>query len=116
MDLHINYPSISISNFNGKESRRVSRTVTNVASRLIGDEDTVYTVSIDAPEGLLVRVIPRRLHFRKIGDKLSYQVIFSSTTTILKDDAFGSITWSNGMYNVRSPFVVTSKDDNDSER
>ncbi|AAF79898.1 Contains similarity to p69c gene from Lycopersicon esculentum gb/Y17277 and is a member of subtilase family PF/00082 [Arabidopsis thaliana] len=113
---NINYPSISISNFNGKESRRVSRTVTNVASRLIGDEDTVYTVSIDAPEGLLVRVIPRRLHFRKIGDKLSYQVIFSSTTTILKDDAFGSITWSNGMYNVRSPFVVTSKDDNDSER
>ncbi|CAL9215630.1 unnamed protein product [Arabidopsis halleri] len=109
---NINYPSISISNFNGKESRRVSRTVTNVASRLIGDEDTVYTVSIDAPEGLLVRVRPRRLHFRKIGDKLSYQVIFSSTTsTILKDDAFGSIRWSNGMYNVRSPFVLTSKGD-----
>ncbi|KAG7592359.1 Peptidase S8/S53 domain superfamily [Arabidopsis thaliana x Arabidopsis arenosa] len=65
---NINYPSISISNFNGKESRRISRTVTNVASRLIGDEDTVYTVSVDAPEGLRVRVIPRRLHFRKIGD------------------------------------------------
>lgn len=93
---NINYPSISISNISGKESRRVSRTVTNVASRLIGDEDSVYIVSIDSPEGLLVRVRPRRLHFRKIGDKLSYQVIFSSTTsTILKDDAFGSITWSN---------------------
>lgn len=111
---NINYPSISVSNFNGKESRRVRRTVTNVASRLIGDENTVYNVSTDAPEGLLVRVIPSRLHFRKIGDKLSYQVIFSSTTSTLKEDAFGSITWSNGMYNVRSPFVVTSKGD-DSE-
>ncbi|CAA7044655.1 unnamed protein product [Microthlaspi erraticum] len=109
---NINYPSISVSNFNGKETRRVSRTVTNVASRLVGDEDTVYTVSIDAPEGLQVRVVPRRLHFRKIGDKLSYQVTFSSTSkSTLKEDAFGSITWSNGMYNVRSPFAVTSKAD-----
>ncbi|ESQ34780.1 hypothetical protein EUTSA_v10006858mg [Eutrema salsugineum] len=111
---NINYPSISISNFNGEESRRVRRRLTNVASRLIGDEDTVYTVSIDAPKGLRVRVTPRRLHFRKIGDTLSYQAIFSSSTSTLKEDAFGSITWSNGMYSVRSPFAVTSKaDDSD---
>lgn len=109
---NINYPSISISNFSGEESRRVSRTVTNVASRLVGDEDTVYTVSIDAPEGLRVGVVPRRLHFTKVGDKLSYQVVFSSPSkSTLKEDAFGSITWSNGMYSVRSPFAVTSKAD-----
>ncbi|KAF8113711.1 hypothetical protein N665_0046s0059 [Sinapis alba] len=108
---NINYPSISVSNFNGEESRRVSRRVTNVASRLIGEEDTVYNVSIDAPKGLQVRVIPRSLHFKKIGDTLSYQVIFSSSTSTLKEDAFGSITWSNGMYRVRSPFVVTTKAD-----
>ncbi|XP_013653455.1 subtilisin-like protease SBT5.1 [Brassica napus] len=107
----INYPSISVSNFNGEESRRVSRTVTNVASRLIGEEDTVYNVSINAPKGLRVRVIPRSLHFKNIGDTLRYQVIFSSSTSTLKEDAFGSITWSNGMYRVRSPFVVTSKAD-----
>ncbi|CAH2036747.1 unnamed protein product [Thlaspi arvense] len=111
---NINYPSISISNFNGEESRSVIRTLTNVASRLIGDEDTVYTVSIDAPKGLQVSVTPRRLHFRRIGDKLSYQVMFSSSTYTLQEDAFGSITWSNGMYRVRSPFAVTSKaDDSD---
>ncbi|CAF1982366.1 BnaCnng55400D [Brassica napus] len=107
----INYPSISVSNFNGEESRRVSRTVTNVASRLIGDEDTVYNVSINAPKGLRVRVIPRSLQFKNIGDTLRYQVIFSSSTSTLKEDAFGSITWSNGMHRVRSPFVVTSKAD-----
>ncbi|XP_056844515.1 subtilisin-like protease SBT5.1 isoform X1 [Raphanus sativus] len=108
---NINYPSISVSSFNGEERRRVIRTVTNVASRLIGDEDTVYNVSIDAPKGLRVRVIPTSLHFKKIGDALSYQVIFSSSTSTLKEDAFGSITWSNGICRVRSPFVVTSKAD-----
>ncbi|CAF2162970.1 unnamed protein product [Brassica rapa] len=86
------------------------RTVTSVASRLTGD-DTVYNVSINAPKGLRVRVIPRSLHFKNIGDTLRYQVIFSSSTSTLKEDAFGSITWSNGMYRVRSPFVVTSKAD-----
>ncbi|CAN7050698.1 unnamed protein product, partial [Brassica rapa subsp. trilocularis] len=97
------------SNFNGEESRRVL--VTSVASRLTGD-DTVDNVSINAPKGLRVRVIPTSLHFKKkIGDTLSYQVIFSSSTSTLKEDAFGSITWSNGMYRVRSPFVVTSKAD-----
>ncbi|CAH8390993.1 unnamed protein product [Eruca vesicaria subsp. sativa] len=108
---NINYPSISVSNFNVEETRRVTRTVTNVGSRFTGEEDTVYNVTIDAPKGLRVRVIPRSLHFKKIGDKLSYQVIFSSSTSTLQEDAFGSITWSNEMYRVRSPFVVTSKAD-----
>ncbi|CAN8312670.1 unnamed protein product [Cochlearia groenlandica] len=113
---NINYPSISVSNFNGEESRRINRTVTNVASRFVGDEDTVYTVSVDAPKELLVRVIPRRLHFKKVGDKLSYQVIFSSSTSKLQEDAFGLITWSSGMYIVRSPFAVTSKDDDETDQ
>ncbi|CAN6874076.1 unnamed protein product [Brassica oleracea var. botrytis] len=55
--------------------------------------------------------MPRRVHFKKIGDKLSYQVKFSSSTSTLKEDAFGSVTWSNGMHRVRSPFLVTSKTD-----
>ncbi|KAL0699752.1 hypothetical protein Bca4012_055874 [Brassica carinata] len=101
----------TFSNFNGEESRRVSRRMTNVASRVIGEEDTVYNVTIDAPKGLRVRVIPRSLHFKKIGDTQSYQVIFSSSTSTVNEDAFGSITWSNGMHRVRSPFVVTSKAD-----
>ena len=84
--------------------------MTSVASRLTGD-DTVDNVSINASKGLRVRVMPRRVHFKKIGDKLSYQVKFSSSTSTLKEDAFGSVTWSNGMHRVRSPFVVTSKTD-----
>ncbi|KAI5402788.1 CO(2)-response secreted protease [Lathyrus oleraceus] len=101
---NINYPSIAISNFIGKEMVNVSRTVTNV-----GEEyETVYYAIIDAPSGVKVQLIPEKLRFTKHSRKLSYQVIFSSTLTSLKHDLFGSITWKNGKkHKVRSPFVLT---------
>jgi hypothetical protein len=103
---NINYPSIAISKFNGKDNKNVSRTVTNVA----GDGVSVYTVSVVAPGGVNVKVIPEKLQFTKNNEKLSYQVVFSSSgATQLKEDVFGSITWSNGKYKVRSPFVLSSK-------
>lgn len=102
----INYPSIAISKFNGTASKNISRTVTNVG----GDGNTVYAVSVDAPSGIVVKVIPDQLTFTKNNEKLSYQVIFSSSTaTSLKEDVFGSITWTNGKFKVQSPFVVSSK-------
>ncbi|KAK1554496.1 hypothetical protein Q3G72_013069 [Acer saccharum] len=103
---NINYPSISISGF--KESRTVTRTATNVA----GDDESSYVVSTDAPKGISVKVNPDKLQFSKNGQKLSYQVTFSSTGSSLKEDLFGSITWSNGKYKVRIPFVVSSSTSN----
>ncbi|WJX36059.1 hypothetical protein P8452_23976 [Trifolium repens] len=100
---NINYPSIAISNFTSKGTVNVSRTVTNV-----GEEDeTVYSVIIDAPNGVKLQLIPEKLEFTKSSKKQSYQVIFSSTSSSVKEDLFGSITWSNGKYNVRSPFILT---------
>lgn len=100
---NINYPSIAISNFNGKEIVNVSRTVTNV-----GEEDeTVYSAIVDAPSGVKVQLVPEKLQFTKSSKQLSYQVIFSSSLSSLKNDLFGSITWSNGKHNVRSPFVLS---------
>ncbi|XP_021283802.1 CO(2)-response secreted protease-like [Herrania umbratica] len=104
---NINYPSIAISNFNEKAGRKVNRTLTNVSK----DDKTVYTVSIDAPAGLDVQVVPDKLQFTNNGQKSSYQVSFSSTNP-LKKDVFGFITWSNGKYKVRSPFAVSSKSGN----
>lgn len=101
---NINYPSIAISKFNGNSSKNVSRTVTNVA----GDGETVYSVSVDAPSGVNVEVVPDELRFTKNNEKLSYQVTFSSlSVSPMKEDAFGSITWTNGKYRVRSPFVLS---------
>ncbi|KAK9270459.1 hypothetical protein L1049_026039 [Liquidambar formosana] len=107
---NMNYPSIAISQFEGKESRKVSRTVTNVDA----DNEAVYTASVSAPKGLDVKVMPDKLQFTKNSKKLAYQVVFSSTTSSsLKEDVFGSITWTNGKYKVRSPFVVSSASSSD---
>ncbi|KAL5189496.1 CO(2)-response secreted protease [Glycine soja] len=93
---NINYPSIAV-NFTGKAAVNVSRTVTNV-----GEEDeTAYSPVVEAPSGVKVTVTPDKLQFTKSSKKLGYQVIFSSTLTSLKEDLFGSITWSNGKYMVR---------------
>ncbi|KAL5073846.1 hypothetical protein RYX36_012830 [Vicia faba] len=100
---NMNYPSIAISNFNGKESVNVSRTVTNVGE----DDETVYSAIVDAPNGVKVQLIPEKLQFTKTRKQITYQVIFSSSLTSLKNDLFGSITWTNGKHNVRSPFVLS---------
>nr|KYP46309.1 Subtilisin-like protease [Cajanus cajan] len=89
---NINYPSIAISDLNGKGVVNVTRTVTNVGE----DDETIYSPVVDAPSGVNVKLIPNKLQFTKQNKKLSYQVIFSFTSTKLKKDLFGSITWSNG--------------------
>ena len=98
---NINYPSIAV-NFTGKANVVVSRTVTNVAE----EDETVYSAVVEAPKGVFVKVTPNKLQFTKSSKKLSYQVIFAPKASLRKD-LFGSITWSNGKYIVRSPFVLT---------
>ncbi|KAH9625467.1 hypothetical protein KSS87_008130 [Heliosperma pusillum] len=96
---NINYPSIAVS----KNAGTVKRTVTNVDS----EEETNYTVIVDAPKGLEVTVLPKELKFTASIKKLSYQITF--TASYAKGDLFGAITWTNNKYNVRSPFVITSE-------
>ncbi|KAH7528053.1 hypothetical protein FEM48_Zijuj05G0030900 [Ziziphus jujuba var. spinosa] len=100
---NINYPSIAISNFDGKQSKNVTRTVTNVS----GDEKAVFMATMDAPSGLDVKVIPDKLAFTKNNQKLSYQVVFSSAVSPINSHVYGSITWTNGKFSARSPFVVS---------
>ncbi|KAK9062922.1 hypothetical protein SSX86_020112 [Deinandra increscens subsp. villosa] len=99
---NLNYPSIAISKFDGKE-RRVSRTVTNVE-----DGEASYTVSVEAPNGLEVEVTPNKLEFTESEKKLSYEVMFRSDGKLGRDN-FGAIIWSSDRYRVRSPFVVSTK-------
>ncbi|KAI4316968.1 hypothetical protein L6164_024888 [Bauhinia variegata] len=102
---NINYPSIAISNFNANEIKNVTRTVTNVG----GDDQTVYSSVVEAPSGVNVKVTPAKLQFTKSSKKLSYQVVFSLTSTSLEQDVFGSISWTNGKFTVRSPFVLSKR-------
>ncbi|KAF5955903.1 hypothetical protein HYC85_008759 [Camellia sinensis] len=101
---NVNYPSIAISNFTKKEKKFIFRTVTNVGV----DDETIYTVTVDVPYGLDVQVAPDKLQFTKASKKMGYTVIFTLTESVPEGGMFGSITWTNGKYRVRSPFVVNS--------
>ncbi|KAL5557827.1 hypothetical protein UlMin_034038 [Ulmus minor] len=105
---NINYPSIAISKFDGKTSKNISRTVTYVG----GNGRGVFTSVVEAPSDLNVQVIPEKLQFTEDNQKLSYQVVFSSAASLSKPNVFGSITWTDGKYKVRSPFVLSKGDSN----
>lgn len=99
---NMNYPSIALYGLTPNVVKTVNRTVTN-----FGDVDSTYSSVVEAPASLQVQVVPKELHFTKNVNKLSFQVTFKVAAN-LKDDLFGSITWSNEKYKVRSPFVVSN--------
>ncbi|RYR71930.1 hypothetical protein Ahy_A02g006141 [Arachis hypogaea] len=80
------------------------RVVTNV-----GYPSSSYTVKVEEPNGVSVKVEPRNLRFGKLGEKLNYSVTFVANggTTISDTSTFGSLTWVSGKYNVRSPIAIT---------
>eukprot|EP01018_Ginkgo_biloba_P019103 Gb_39463 [translate_table: standard] len=99
---NMNYPTIAISKLDLNGNKTVSRAVTNVGS----DQDSVYKVAVDAPRGLNVKVSPDNLQFSKTSNKLSFNVVFTASNVATKGYTFGSITWTDGKHNVRTPFAV----------
>ncbi|KAF8034014.1 hypothetical protein BT93_C0328 [Corymbia citriodora subsp. variegata] len=93
----LNYPSFSVVFRPNKKVVRYAREVTNV-----GEARSVYRVAVEAPSTVAVRVRPRRLVFRKVGEKQRYRVTFVARN---RTDAAqgGSITWRNRQHRVRSP-------------
>lgn len=106
----LNYPSISVIFKHGTTSKMVSRRLTNV-----GSTNSIYEVKVTAPEGVRVRVKPRRLVFKHVNESLNYKVWFMSEKG--KEGrkvrfTEGDLTWihcENSKYKVRSPIVVTWK-------
>ena len=78
----------------------MTRTVTNVTG-LPG----IYVPQVSAPAGVTVSVSPRVLLVRA-GGTASYRVTFTRTTAAFDQYAFGSLTWTNGLFKVRSQLVV----------
>ncbi|KAI3886987.1 hypothetical protein MKX03_022780 [Papaver bracteatum] len=96
---NLNYPSIGVSELNGHVS--VRRTVT-----YCGQGPTVFRANIKAPVGMTVTVEPKKLEFKISGEQKSFTVNFMPDKTSFGGMVFGSLTWSNGKYNVRSPIAV----------
>ncbi|XP_030476143.2 subtilisin-like protease 4 [Syzygium oleosum] len=103
-EAQLNYPSFSI--ILGSSAQSYSRTVTNV-----GPTDSSYTYKVDAPEGVDVTVYPSEIKFSMAVQTATYTVGFSrsSSGSITKPFAQGSLTWVSSDHSVRSPIAVVFK-------
>ena len=96
----LNYPSIMIPNLQS-EPLTVIRKVKNVGA------PGTYRAYVKAPVGVSVSVRPRSLVFSKIGEEKKFAVVLKAKFKGKPEDyAFGSLKWSDGKHNVRSPIVV----------
>lgn len=94
----LNLPSIGIGALAGIQT--VERTVTNVSD--LG----TYTVSVEAPPGVDVTVTPSVLTLAT-NESATYEVTFTTNIDAAFDEwSFGSLTWLDGVHNVRSPLAV----------
>lgn len=99
----LNYPSFSVM-FGKSRVARYSRELTNV-----GAARSIYDVTVQAPQNVVVTVKPSRLIFRNVGDKQRYTVTFMSRKGINQGsrNAFGSISWKNAQHLVKSPVAFS---------
>ncbi|KAL3825394.1 hypothetical protein ACJIZ3_021423 [Penstemon smallii] len=98
----LNYPSFSVL-FGKSRVVRYTRELTNV-----GVAGSVYQVSVEAPRNVVMSVKPSKLVFRNVGDKLRYTVTFVSQKGVSPlRNAFGSISWTNAQYQVKSPVAFS---------
>ena len=100
---NLNLPSIGIGELVG--TQMISRTVTAV-SRYWGRK--TFNVTVDAPEGVDVSVIPSTINLA-YGQSKNISVMFTvNSGANMGEWAFGSLTWTDtgGQYSVRSPIAV----------
>ncbi|KAL6882555.1 hypothetical protein ACP4OV_011245 [Aristida adscensionis] len=100
----LNLPSFSVVFKSYGETTTLHRAVRNV-----GDEaDAVYAVDVVAPPGTEVRVTPSTLVFDAEHQTREYTVTVSSASSgDFGEYTHGSIRWSDGVHEVRSPIAVT---------
>ncbi|KAI3968361.1 hypothetical protein MKW92_042685 [Papaver armeniacum] len=105
----LNYPSFSVVFKLGINTVKYERTVKNVGP----SADAVYKVNINSPSSVKITVTPEKLVFSKKNRSLSYKISFSNRINVMKAAglgrdkhwSFGSIEWTDGEHNVRSPIA-----------
>ncbi|KAL4384682.1 hypothetical protein GQ457_15G028710 [Hibiscus cannabinus] len=77
------------------------RTVTNV-----GLATSTYNATTSSSSNLEIKVIPQVLSFKTLGEKKSYNVTVKGKALAEQSMVSTSLTWSDGIHNVRSPIVI----------
>ncbi|KAF7146881.1 hypothetical protein RHSIM_Rhsim03G0077000 [Rhododendron simsii] len=96
----LNLPSIGINNLVGGIS--VTRKVTYRGNN---DGPKVFNVQIENPQGIEIKVQPSVLDFSSGQKNLTFRVDVNPRQG-LDEFVFGSLTWYNNKYSVRSPIAV----------
>ncbi|KAJ0983802.1 hypothetical protein J5N97_002158 [Dioscorea zingiberensis] len=104
----LNYPSFAVDFDSVDDVVTYKRAVTNVGA----EDEAVYEVQVLSPSGVEVTVEPNKLEFSSIGQSLSYSITFASglsseANVAAASQSFGSIVWSDGVHDVRSPIAVS---------
>ncbi|KAM0858278.1 hypothetical protein ACQ4PT_047940 [Festuca glaucescens] len=101
----LNYPAFATV-FSYKDSVTYHRVVRNVGS----NSSAVYEAKIESPAGVDVSVTPSKLVFDEEHQSLAYEITLAVPGNPVIVDAkysFGSLTWSDGVHEVRSAIAVT---------
>ncbi|KAH6819149.1 hypothetical protein C2S51_002752 [Perilla frutescens var. frutescens] len=99
---NINYPSISVASLRrGDGPRRVRRVATNVGH----SPNATYVASVNAPRGLVVKVVPREIVFEHGVKKASFKVVFDGKKAS-KGYKYGDVSWCDGLHVVHVVFAV----------
>jgi len=93
----LNLPSIGIAALAGEQT--IVRKVTNVGSA------GTYAVTVDAPPGIAVSVVPNSLTLTA-GETAPYEVTFTTVSATPNEWTFGSLTWTDGSHSVRSSIAI----------
>ncbi|KAK6119197.1 hypothetical protein DH2020_047071 [Rehmannia glutinosa] len=98
----LNYPTISIGSLSQRDGpRKVKRVVTNMGS----SPNATYVSSVNAPPGLLVKVVPKWIVFTEGLKTASFKVYFDGKKAS-KGYNFGDIKWFDGSHIIRVVFAV----------
>ncbi|KAF6995640.1 hypothetical protein CFC21_012102 [Triticum aestivum] len=98
-EAQLNYPTITVP----LKTRpfTVHRTATNM-----GPSNSIYTLKMEIPKSLTVRVYPETLVLSKAGQKIRYSLTVSSSDSESSNFMEGSLSWVSVTHVVRSPIVV----------
>ncbi|CAH8388466.1 unnamed protein product [Eruca vesicaria subsp. sativa] len=101
--LDMNLPSITIPNL--EKEVTLTRSVTNV-----GPIKSVYKAVIESPLGITLTVNPTTLVFSSEDKKvLSYTVKAKTSHKVSTGYLFGSLTWTDGVHDVKIPVSVQTR-------
>ncbi|GAA0141876.1 serine protease [Lithospermum erythrorhizon] len=98
--MNVNLPSIGISGL--QSFLTITRTVTNV-----GPSCSTYIPQINSPPGTKITVSPNVLVFDRSVQQITFHINIEKVGNV-EENAAGSLTWTDGVHNVRSPIVVLS--------